>query len=530
MPTEAAAFYRNPSGDVVADATNGMIYSAAAYNRICEYLHKQLIRKGRASKQVFIDTQKWGRVYYCYDIYEKDGHFYVNGYRLDTGGVQPYNYDGVNNLGLSQFFNKQKPTAAYSGPSEGQITDYFWIKKTKFSNFRIVCIYKGGWRKEFNDLFYEGEYPPIRELITRCGVSNYQIVNEHYDEKKNGGGEFIDLDDGVCYFYRVSYRRAGEGGEHEKVIKEVGCAAYPLFHADSNSPVMGSRRWAKRWGTLYKLDYDTKSKGKFGKWTPLFKIAVVVVTFVLTYVAIITYGPMASAALSAIAGGGAVSLAGVMATLAVAGAVGGFLATVGSLSGNKKLTKFGRVTSFIGAIGSIYLSIKSLFFQSVAAQNASTATNQALAGAAGANQTAGLYNGVSVSSWAGTGAGAGAASSASVGGLAAAGATSTSQLYLTAALKVAGVGYKSFALIQDVRSEFRKHDDTQDTDMQEQSDDEKVVSVNSDARQDTEGDVTRKFYERDVEYDVGLIGGTLISIDDSAMDEPNSAIKNLPTQ
>ena len=133
-----------------------------------------------------------------------------------------------------------------------------------------------------------------------------------------------------------------------------------------------------------------------------------------------------------------------------------------------------------------------------------------------------------MSSWAGTGTGA--ASSASVGGLAAAGATSTSQLYLTTALKVAGVGYKSFALVQDVRSEFRKHDDTQDTDMQEQSDDEKVVSVNSDARQDKEGDVTRKFYERDVEYDVGLIGGTLISIDDSAMDEPNSAIKNIPTQ
>ena len=110
-----------------------------------------------------------------------------------------------------------------------------------------------------------------------------------------------------------------------------------------------------------------------------------------------------------------------------------------------------------------------------------------------------------------------------IGGFAAAGATSTSQLYLTTALKIVGIGSKAFALVQDIRSEFRKHGDTQDTDMQEQSDDEKVISVNSDAQQD-DGDVTRRFYERDVEYDIGLEGGTLISIDDSLLDEPNSAM------
>ena len=96
MRSEAAAFYRNPSGDVVADATNGMIYSAVAYHKICEYLHKQLVRKGRAPQQIFIDTQKWGRVYYCKDLYiarENERRYYVNGYLLDTGGLQPYAYE-----------------------------------------------------------------------------------------------------------------------------------------------------------------------------------------------------------------------------------------------------------------------------------------------------------------------------------------------------------------------------------------------------------------------------------------------------
>jgi len=85
---------------------------------------------------------------------------------------------------------------------------------------------------------------------------------------------------------------------------------------------------------------------------------------------------------------------------------------------------------------------------------------------------------------------------------------------------------KAFALVQDIRGAFRKAGDTQDTDMQEQSAEEKVVSVNSDADMDEEH-AKRRFYERDVEYDIGLEGGTLISIDDSAMNEPNSAIKGI---
>lgn len=539
MRSEAAAFYRNPSGDVVADATNGMIYSAVAYNKICEYLHKQLVRKGRAPQQIFIDTQKWGRVYYCKDLYiahENERRYYVNGYLLDTGGLQPYAYEGSNNLGLSQFFAGQKPTAPYSGPSDGQITDYFWIKKTKFSNFRIACKYSGRWnQQEIYRLFHFKGRPPIREVIGLCGITNYQVVSEHYEDlplgEKSGGGEFIDLDEGICYFYYKWLRIAGKGGEHEKEELVVGCTAYPLFYTDSNSPVMGARKWVKKWSQMYKLVYDRKSKGKFGKWGPIINIGIIAITFVLTAVTVGTYGPAAGATIGALTGGtGAVTLGGVMATLAVAGAIGGFIATIGSLSGKKSLAKFGRVMGFIGAIGSIYLSVKSLFTQSVAAQNASTATNQALAGASGANQTCQLYNGVSPSSWIGSGSSAGlgyaATQGASIGGFAAAGAISTSQLYLTTALKVVGIGSKAFALVQDIRSEFRKHGDTQDTDMQEQSEDEKVISVSGDAQQD-EGDVTRRFYERDAEYDIGLTGGTLISIDDSVLDEPNSAVKSI---
>ncbi|MBS6151857.1 MAG: hypothetical protein KH703_00315 [Campylobacter gracilis] len=538
MRSEAAAFYRNPSGDVVADATNGMIYSATAYNKICEYLHKQLVRKGRAPQQIFIDTQKWGRVYYCKDLYiahENERRYYVNGYRLDTGGLQPYAYDGSDNLGLSQFFAGQKPTAPYSGPSDGQITDYFWIKKTKFSNFRIACKYSGRWNQyEIYRFFSLNRNRPIEKIIALCGITNYQIVKEFYDETKNMGGEFIDLDEGICYFYYMwfpdpNHQEGEHGGRPSKM--RLGCTAYPLFYADSNSPVMGSRKWVKKWSQMYKLVYDRKSKGKFGKWGPIISFGIIAITFVLAAVTVGTYGPAAGATIGALAGGaGAVTVGGVMATLAVAGAIGGFIATIGSLSGKKSLAKFGRVMGFIGAIGSIYLSVKSLFTQSVAAQNASTATNQAVAGASGANQTCQLYNGVSPSSWIGSGSSAGlgyaATQGASIGGFAAAGATSTSQLYLTTALKVVGIGSKAFALVQDIRSEFRKHGDTQDTDMQEQSEDEKVISVSGDAQQD-EGDVTRRFYERDAEYDIGLTGGTLISIDDSVLDEPNSAVKSI---
>lgn len=537
MRSEAAAFYRNPSGDVVADATNGMIYSAVAYNKICEYLHKQLVRKGRAPQQIFIDTQKWGRVYYCRDLvpHEFDRRYYVGGYHLYTGGLQPYAYDGNDNLGLSQFFAGQKPTAPYSGPSDGQITDYFWIKKTKFSNFRIASKYSGRWNQyEIYRFFSLNRNRPIEKIIALCGITNYQIVKEFYDETKNMGGEFIDLDEGICYFYYMwfpdpNHQEGEHGGRPSKM--RLGCTAYPLFYSDSNSPVMGARKWVKKWSQMYKLIYDRKSKGKFGKWGPIISFGLIAITFVLTAVTVGTYGPAAGATIGALTGGtGAVTLGGVMSILAVAGAIGGFIATIGSIAGNKGLSKIGRIAGFIGAIGSIYLSVKSLFTQSVAAQNASTATNQAVAGASGANQTCQLYNGVSVSSWAGTNAGASsavnAAQGASIGGFAAAGATSTSQLYLTTALKVVGIGSKAFALVQDIRSEFRKHGDTQDTDMQEQSDDEKVISVSGDAQQD-DGDVTRRFYERDVEYDIGLTGGTLISIDDSVLDEPNSAIKSI---
>ena len=137
---------------------------------------------------------------------------------------------------------------------------------------------------------------------------------------------------------------------------------------------------------------------------------------------------------------------------------------------------------------------------------------------------------MSPSSWIGSGSSAGlgsaAAQGASIGGFAAAGATSTSQLYLTTALKVVGIGSKAFALVQDIRGAFRQKGDTQDTDMQEQSDDEKVISVNSDAQQDEE-EINRRYYQRDEEYDIGLEGGTLISIDDSLLNEPNSAVKNI---
>ena len=539
MRSEAAAFYRNPSGDVVADATNGMIYSAAAYNRICEYLHKQLVRKGRANI-VRLNTKKWGNVYFCKDRIEQDDSA-VGGsapddgaYNINSGGVQAYTYDGYNNLGLSQMFNRQKPTERYNGPEEGEITDYFWVKKTKISDFSIYCKNFGSkftFRKfELIVESYRPPGPPIpykvgtsqsfamaQDIAARLGITEFEYIN----------GYLVDTSEAVVCVYECDKNHQDD--ESGPYYGPTTAAAYPLFYADSNTPIMGIRRWVKNWNKLYGITYHTKTK-KGGWYKQIILPTLFLVSILLVGITAGAYGPAAAATMSAIAGSGAVTLAGVMATLAIVGAIGGFLATLGMISGVKALSRIGRVMGWVGTIGSIYTSVKSLFTQSVAAQNASTATNQAVAGASGANQTCQLYNGVSVSSWAGTNAGVSsavnAAQGASIGGFAAAGATSTSQLYLTTALKIVGIGSKAFALVQDIRSEFRKHGDTQDTDMQEQSEDEKVISVNSDAQQDEE-EINRRYYQRDEEYDIGLEGGTLISIDDSVLDEPNSAVKSI---
>ena len=544
MSTEAAAFFKQTSWNFVEDAKNGMIWSMLAYNHICEYLHKQLVRKGRASR-VFLNTQKWGLVYFCKDEKEqvktwghisKDWRAPNNGaYNINSGGVQPYTRDGGNNLGLSQLFNKQKPTATYNGPSEGEITDYFWVKKTKVSDFSFYCKNFGSkfsfekfrailetYRKSDREPYEVSTYGGLamaQDIATKLGITEFEYVDNY----------LIDTSEAtVCI-----YVGRNAPGDDKPDSGSISAAAYPLFYADSDAPIMGVRRWVKDWNKLYGVTYHTKTK-KGGWYKRIIPPVLFFLSIFLIAVSAGSYGPAAGATMGALVGsGGAVTLAGVMATLAIVGAIGGFIATLGMISGNKVLSKIGRVMGWVGAIGSIYTSVKDFFFQSAAAQNASTATNQAVAGAAGANQTCQLYNGVSVSSWAGAGSSAGLGSAAtqgaSIGGFAAAGATSTSQLYLTTALRALSIGSKAFALVQDIRGAFRKAGDTQDTDMQEQSADEKVVSVNSDADMDEEH-AKRRFYERDVEYDLGLEGGTLISIDDSAMNEPNSAIKNLPTR
>lgn len=532
MPTEAAAFFKQTSWNFVEDVKNGMIWSMLAYNRTHEYLHKQLVRKGRVSR-VFIDTKQWGRVYFCKDSNETSRDVSwkpippeYGAYNINSGGVQPYTRDGVNDLGLSQLFNKQKPTETYNGPSEGQITDYFWVKKTKVSDFTFYCKNSGGKFNASKIIEYVKPLPDTPKdphgfegrakgegLATALGLENYEYAD----------GYVLDVSEGTALLY---YAVAWYSAKEDKITWRAYGKAYPLFYADSDAPVIGVRKWIKNWNVYNGVAYHTKTKK--GRWyKQIIPPVLFIVSAILVAVSVGTYGSIAAATIGAIAGSGAVTLAGVMATLAIAGAIGGFIATLGMLSGNKSLSKFGRVVGWIGTIGSIYTAAKDFFFQSAAAQNASTATNQAVAGAAGANQTCQLYNGVSVSSWAGAGSSAGLGSAAtqgaSIGGFAAAGATSTSQLYLTTALKALSVGSKSFALVQDIRGAFRKAGDTQDTDMQEQSAEEKVVSVNSDADMDEEY-AKRRFYERDAEYDIGLEGGTLISIDDSVLDEPNSAM------
>ena len=532
MPTEAAAFFKQTSWNFVEDVKNGMIWSMLAYNRTHEYLHKQLVRKGRASR-VFLNTQKWGPVYFCKDEKEqrkiwghisKDWRAPNNGaYNINSGGVQPYTRDGGNNLGLSQLFNKQKPTATYNGPSEGEITDYFWVKKTKVSDFSFYCknfgskfsfekfrAILGTYKKSDLEPYEVSTYGGLvmaQDIATKLGITEFEYVDNY----------LIDTSEATVCIYmgrKAPSDDKPDGGS-------ISAAAYPLFYADSDAPIIGVRRWVKDWNKLYGVTYHTKTK-KGGWYKRIIPPALFLLSIFLIAVSAGSYGPAAGATMGALVGSGAVTLAGIMATLAIAGAIGGFIATLGMLSGNKSLSKFGRVVGWIGAIGSIYTAAKDFFFQSAAAQNASTATNQAVAGAAGANQTCQLYNGVSVSSWAGAGSSAGLGSAAtqgaSIGGFAAAGATSTSQLYLTTALKALSVGSKSFALVQDIRGAFRKVGDTQDTDMQEQGADEKVVSVNSDADMDEEH-AKRRFYERDVEYDIGLEGGTLMSIDDSLLTE-----------
>ena len=207
------------------------------------------------------------------------------------------------------------------------------------------------------------------------------------------------------------------------------------------------------------------------------------------------------------------------------------------IGGSKTLAKIGSKISAIGALISIGSSISNFLTSGASKAAASTLPNYNLANSQSLNQTASLYEGVSPASWAngsnlyqntnsvmfsseansfksalyGYNVGASAATS----GISSA---NSSFLYLTKALKLAELGFKSYEAINNLIGAFRTPNEFRDDDMVEPEDDDNKVSLSSSLDELEDAGVgVRRFYDRDVEYDLGLESGTLMSNDDSLL-------------
>ncbi|MGH1601744.1 hypothetical protein [Campylobacter majalis] len=514
---------------------------AAQRTKMIELLHKQLIRKGRARRENLGDLSPFGE---CYII--KD-------YDIKSPSTAPYNYNSKDDLGLNQFFVGQNPYKPYKGdPKKGIYHDTSKIvpKRNKMSG--------GGYALPVPE--------KDKELIQSILVSGYLITIKYYIYETNDRGarrktdktrtiyevdtdaiakdwgkilktSEYTLDQITRYICKGGFvvevaKPVAPSGDRERPGRDAYYRVYPIFSKEHNMPICGAKKWIEKWEIMYDLYVDEDND--FEAFLPIISIAVVVATYFT--------GGATAGAWGAIASGTA-TLAQIGAVSTFLGIVGLNFTLIGSLTGKKGLVKIGRVVGFIGAIGSIYTAAKEFFFQGAAKATASSLPNSTIAGMQGMGQTTSLYSGIgtngfanatyattSASSLSNTAVGVSntnsvmfstnqnAFASALAGHNVGAGVLSanTSQLYLTQALNIAKIGYKSYSLVQNIRGAFREANQFNDEDMNEQGDEEKQIGANT-QEQENENDQARRFYERDVEYDLGLEGGTLMSNDDSLL-------------
>lgn len=302
------------------------------------------------------------------------------------------------------------------------------------------------------------------------------------------------------------------------------------YFKDTNLPIGGAKAFFKYMDEIFSFHAAEKKKKRkwYGRSITLKKVLS----------AIVSVGSVWALGAAGVALSKAV---GIISTIGAIGGViagiGGLVVTFGMIGGSKTLAKIGSKISAIGALISIGSSISNFLTSGASKAAASTLPNYNLANSQSLNQTASLYEGVSPASWAngsnlyqntnsvmfsseansfksalyGYNVGASAATS----GISSA---NSSFLYLTKALKLAELGFKSYEAINNLIGAFRTPNEFRDDDMVEPEDDDNKVSLSSslDALEDA-GVGVRRFYDRDVEYDLGLERGTLMSNDDSLL-------------
>lgn len=304
-----------------------------------------------------------------------------------------------------------------------------------------------------------------------------------------------------------------------------------VFYASNSMPVGGIKNFIKTMDSRFRIVYEGKKKKKrawYGRkitWKG-------VVSSVLSVGSVWALGAAGVALSKAV---------GIISTIGAVGGViagiGGLVVTFGMIGGSKTLAKIGSKISAIGALIGIGSSISNFLTSGASKAAASTLPNYNLANSQSLNQTASLYEGVSPASWAngsnlyqntnsvmfsseansfksalyGYNVGASAATS----GISSA---NSSFLYLTKALKLAELGFKSYEAINNLIGAFRTPNEFRDDDMVEPEDDDNKVSLSSSLDELEDAGVgVRRFYDRDVEYDLGLESGTLMSNDDSLL-------------
>ncbi|EAU00356.1 hypothetical protein [Campylobacter curvus] len=514
MAKGVAAWFARTQGNYVEDVKNGVIWGNIAKRKSNEFaleiLHKQLIRKNRVMMLHHTgyrnNGSKYGATEYGWGSIEVDstiGKIYVvAGYNQITGGTQPYTKDGYNNLGMSQLFNGQAPTAEYNGGANANITgtDRGYIYCGKWGSTKTNDVFSA-------DIKIEGNI-----------IATYRIEDPN---KYTSLVTWTFYSSGLCRYFlkgNNTYRKSGYYPDQPNANYIL-----PFFYSKDNTPVMGIEKFLNTWSEYHKVyAYNNPPRQKWYKRYLPFIVAIVAIFSIIN--------PMLGGVLQGTAGT-------VAATGAVISAYGTLIYLKGMQYGNKTLMKAGRVVGYIGgtisAIGTTYTFYVSNFSKAAA----STLPNYNLANSQSLNQTASLYEGVSPASWAngsnlyqntnsvmfsseansfksalyGYNVGASAASS----GISSA---NSSFLYLTKALRLAELGFKSYEAINNLIGAFRTPNEFRDDDMVEPEDDDNKVSLSSslDELEDA-GMSVRRFYDRDVEYDLGLESGTLMSNDDSLL-------------
>ena len=274
----------------------------------------------------------------------------------------------------------------------------------------------------------------------------------------------------------------------------------------NNMPVCGAKNFIERMPSIFS-GYEKKKKKK-RKWYGVGVTLKGAINSFITVGSVWVLG-YAGAALGAAlkAGTALTSLAGIGAIGGVVAGIGGVITTFGNIAGSTTLRAIGLKISAAGAIMSFGGSISTFTTPAAANANASILPNYSVANSQALSQTTSLYQNVSVASFA-----------SPINSLK---SLNNSFLYITKGLNFVSDTLDTINAVKNLIAPFRQPNTYKDEDMPlaNATEDEKhVVGVSEDFDAlEEEGFSVRRFFDRDVEYDLGLEAGTIMSNDGSLL-------------